>query len=371
MERKNSGLREWKARVFIKYKGEVAMTNIGTERFEKVFNKFTNSKKINEGILLIESTNGEFSLCKGYGGKGLNSPFLMASITKLFTTTCILILLEQGKLSLDDRISEYFDENIIKGIHVYNGKDYSLELTISDLLFQTSGLPDVYLEGKDSVRNRVILEDFYITFIDMIDMVKNLKPRFVPRKEGKAYYADINFDLLGEIIENVSGFKLSEAYKTYIFEPLGLSHTYLPENENDGIPQIYYMNQVIHRPKLVISCGASGGCITTAHELMIFIKAFFGGKLFNKNTFNSLSTYNKLQVSMGPIYYGGGYMQIPLNGVISLFKGKGELIGHSGSTGSFAFYYPMKELFFVGDINQMAEAALPIRLSMQLAMAAK
>lgn len=72
----------------------------------------------------------------------------MASITKLFTTTCILILLEQGKLSLNNKISEYFDENIIKGIHIYNGKDYSFELTISDLLFQTSGLPDVYLEGK-------------------------------------------------------------------------------------------------------------------------------------------------------------------------------------------------------------------------------
>ena len=372
MERKNLGLGGWKARAFIKYKGEVAaMTNSETEKFEKVFNKFTNSKKIIEGILLIESTNGEFSLCKGYGGKELNSPFLMASITKLFTTTCILILLEQGKLSLDDKISEYFDENIIKGIHVYNGKDYSLELTISDLLFQTSGLPDVYLEGKDSVRNKVIQEDFYITFIDMIDMVKNLKPHFAPRKKGKAYYADINFDILGEIIENVSGFKLSEAYKNYIFEPLGLFHSYLPENEREGIPQIYYMNQVIHRPKLVISCGASEGCITTAHELMIFVKAFFGGKIFNKNIFNSLSIYNKLQASMGPIYYGGGYMQIPLNGVISLFMGKGELIGHSGSTGSFAFYYPIKDLFFVGDINQMADAALPIRLSMQLAMAAK
>ncbi|WP_281372260.1 serine hydrolase [Sedimentibacter hydroxybenzoicus] len=151
-------------------------------------------------------------------------------------------------------------------------------------------------------------------------MVKNLKPRFAPRKERKAYYADINFDLLGKLIENVSSFKLSEAYKKYIFDPLELSHTYLPENENDLIPQIYYMNQIIYRPKLVISCGASGGCITNAHELMIFIKAFFGGKLFNKNIFNSLSTYNKLQISMGPIYYGGGYMQIPLNGVISLFK---------------------------------------------------
>ena len=121
----------------------------------------------------------------------------------------------------------------------------------------------------------------------------------------------------------------------------------------------------------MISSGASGGCITNAYELMIFIKAFFGGKLFNKNIFNSLSIYNKLQFSMGPIYYGGGYMQIPLNGVNNFFMGKGELVGHSGSTGSFAFYYPMRDLFFVGDLNQMANPSLPIRISMQLAMAAK
>lgn len=347
------------------------MINIKIEKIEKVFNKLTNSKKVNEGILLIENSSGEFSLCKEYGGKKINSPLLMASITKLFTTTCILILLEQKKLLLEEKIIKYFDINTLKEIHVYKGKEYSLELTISDLLFQTSGLPDVYLEGKYNIKNRIIQEDYYMTFCDMIARVKNLKPHFEPGKKGKAYYADINFDILGEIIKKKSDLTLSESYKKYIFEPLGLVNTYFPENENDEIPKIYYMNQVVHRPKFVISSGASGGCITTAHELMIFIKAFFGGKLFNKNIFNSLSIYNKLQASMIPICYGGGYMQIPLNGFINFFMGKGELIGHSGSTGSFAFYYPRKDLFFVGDVNQMADASLPVRLSIQLAMAAK
>lgn len=46
-------------------------------------------------------------------------------------------------------------------------------------------------------------------------------------------------------------------------------------------------------------------------------------------------------------------------------------MGHSGSTGSFAFYYPIKDLFMVGDLNQMGNAALPIRLSMKLAMTTK
>ena len=121
----------------------------------------------------------------------------------------------------------------------------------------------------------------------------------------------------------------------------------------------------------MISSVASGGCITNTNELMIFIKAFFKGELFDKSVFNRLSIYNKLQFSMGPIYYGGGYMQIPLDGVFNLFMGKGELIGHSGSTGSFAFYYPIKDLFIVGDVNQIDNASLPIKLSMQLAMSIK
>ena len=51
--------------------------------------------------------------------------------------------------------------------------------------------------------------------------------------------------------------------------------------------------------------------------------------------------------------------------------GKGELVGHSGSTGSFAFYFPDKDLFLVGDVNQLANPALPIRLAMRLAISVK
>lgn len=51
-------------------------------------------------------------------------------------------------------------------------------------------------------------------------------------------------------------------------------NTYLPTSEEDFIPNIYYKDKIIHLPKTVISSRASGGCITTAHELMIFIKAF-------------------------------------------------------------------------------------------------
>lgn len=51
-----------------------------------------------------------------------------------------------------------------------------------------------------------------------------------------------------------------------------------------------------------------------------------------------------------------------------MFQGKGNLIGHTGSTGSFAMYYPEKDLYIVGDMNQMANPSLAIRLLMRLAL---
>lgn len=338
---------------------------------DNIFKKTVASNKIHECVLYVENTKGDFSYSNGYGDKNLNSPLLMASITKLFTTTCILVLQEQERLSLDDKVSKYFDDSIMNGLHKYGGKEYSSELTISDLLFQISGLPDEAEERRNGVKEFCLGEDSYITFLENIDKVKKQKPHFAPRTAHKAFYANINFDMLGKIIEEVTNLPLEQAYQQMIFEPLGLRNTYLPVSEKDFVPNIYYKDKAIHRPNLLMSSRASGGCITTAFELMIFIKSFFAGKLFRRTNFEKLSIYNKLQISKGPIYYGGGYMEIPLDGLTTLFMGKGELIGHSGSTGSFAFYYPYKDLFIVGDVNQISNPAFPIRLVIKLAMAIK
>ena len=101
---------------------------------------------------------------------------------------------------------------------------------------------------------------------------------------------------------------------------------YIEDTSGDFSYNNMYGDKIVSIPRTVISSRASGGCITTANDLMIFIKSFFEGKLFDKSIFYKLSVYNKLQVSKGPIYYGGGYMQIPLKGVTTLFMGKGDLL---------------------------------------------
>lgn len=335
---------------------------------EKTIDKAIQSDQIYESIVMIESTDGGFSYSRGSGGRDPDSPIIMASITKMFTTTCILALIEQGKLSLDNTLAEYFDTAVLSGLHIHGGREYSFDLTIADLLFQISGLPDRFEEGNDSLKNRLILEDFPVTFDELVSGTKKLTPHFAPRTAKKAYYADINFDMLGKILEKVTALPLAEIYRHYISGPLALKNTYLPQTDHDFVPAMYYRDKRMHRPKFIRSSGASGGCITTARELMIFIRAFFCGRLFSSDYFQTLSLSNPLQASLWPISYGSGYMRIPLNGFSTLFRGKGELTGHTGSTGSFAFYYPVKDLFFVGDFNQMANPALPVRLSMQLAM---
>jgi CubicO group peptidase (beta-lactamase class C family) len=330
-----------------------------------LFDGITKSSQIHEAVLFVENFNGDFSEGFGYGGRDLDTPMIMASITKMFTTACVLKLCEERQISLNNKIARYFDEEQLKGLHVYKRREYSFDLTISDLLFQTSGLPDSFEAGNT---DSFIQGDTYTAFIDVLAETKKQKPHFAPNTGNKAYYANINFDLLGEILVKVTGKPLIEIYNRVIFTPLGLTHSYLAASENDFVPYVYYGKQKLERPKTITSSGAAGRCISTPRNLMAFSKGFWNGSLFDKAVFEQLAVYKGLQAAKGPVNYGGGYIQIPLGGLTTLFMGKGELLGHSGSTGSFMFYYPEKGLHFTGDLVQFKNPALPIRLVIKLAM---
>lgn len=336
-----------------------------TIKIQKIFKKVTAASNIYEGTLLIENSSGDFSFCKEYN-RNIDTPMLMASVTKLFTTTGILALLQEGRISLDDKIMKYLGENIIKGLHLFKGQDYSSDLTIAHLLFQTSGLPDFYLDGRGAIFSRVKQGDFSYVFDDELCWIKSMKPMFAPATKNKAYYTDANFDLLGKIIEAVNGSTLQQAYQKYIFTPLDLKHSYLASGQEDFVPHTYYKNEKLERPCFIRSCYASGGGVTTARELMVFLKAFYGGMLFDKAMSTDLSVSNRIQMSFYPIRYAGGYMKVYAS---YPFGSKVTLIGHCGSTGSFAFFCPEKDLYFVGDLPQIASAGGGVRLAMRCALA--
>jgi len=332
-------------------------TEMNAASLQKTFDNAVKQPYIYEAVLYVENSNGDFSENFGYSGRDIDSPMLTASVGKLFTTTCILSLCEEGILSLEDKLTKFFNEEQLKGLHVFKGIEYSFDLTISDLLFQTSGLPNTSRTMSD--------EDAYFNFDERFDAIKLIKPHFAPNTKN-AYYANINFFILGEILERITGTPLADVYKQKIFSPLGMNNTYLPVSENEHIPSFYNGSQKIHRPMNIITAGAAGGFVSTPRDLMIFIKAFWEGKLFKKELFDKLAVYKKLEPYFGPAYYGGGYMRISSEGIYSLFMGKGEIIGHSGVTGSFAYYHPQKDMYYVGDFCQLIKPSAPYMMLMKL-----
>ncbi len=338
-----------------------------TKSYDDLFDKYIQEKEIYDSVVLIEKGTGETIFSKAYGGKDIDSPIIAASITKMFIAACIFILIQQGYITLNDNLLNFYEPVYLNGLHFYKGKDYSHDLKISDLLYQTSGLADIYEEGKNSIKKQAIVSDTFLSFDKNIALTKDKEAHFPPNCKNNAYYADINYNILGDIIEKVTKRSLESVFEKYIFSKINMAKTYLPVSEKEYIPMVYYGNKQLYRPQFIMCSKASGGCITSARDLMIFIQAFFHGELFDPKILHE-KLYRKLQLSMWPIYYGSGYMRIKMGGFSTSFLGQGDLIGHSGSTGSFAFYYPSKELFFVGDFNQMKYPALPIRFVMQLAM---
>ncbi|MCL2699114.1 MAG: beta-lactamase family protein, partial [Defluviitaleaceae bacterium] len=250
--------------------------------------------------------------------------------------------------------------------------EHSQEITIKHLLSHTSGLPDYFEAG--GAKTNAIKGDFYMSFEDKLTTTKKIYSNFAPGAVGKAHYSDMNFDLLGEIIEKITETPLEKVYKDFIFEPLGLTKTYLVTDENDFVPNIYYKDKPLHRPKALMSYRASGGTVTTARETMLFLKGFLNGAVFPKSMFDTLAVYNQLSFPMSSMFYGVGYMKLPITPMISFmmgkgFKSKGELIGHNGSTSCCAFYYPLKDLYIVCDCNQLANPGLATRVAVRLALA--
>jgi D-alanyl-D-alanine carboxypeptidase len=297
-----------------------------------------------------------------------DTPIHIASITKLYTATVIMRLYEKGALSLDDPMSKYLPEQLIRGIHVYKGKDYSQEITIKQLLSHTSGIADYYLEKPKGGKSvfELLLENPERPWREneTIEWARdNLKPNFRPGTD--ASYSDTNFDLLGEIIEAITGKPRHTVYKDFIFRPLDLTHTWLIESSAPQIPippaDVFYKNRNI--TNIRSNAAYWPYIVSTVEEMITFLKALNEGRIISRDALKLMHNWHKLQF---PLQYGYGTMYFKLPPLMTEITKLSPLWGHSGSTGSFLYYSQDQDLYLAGTINQVDSKIKPFMLMMKV-----
>lgn len=143
-------------------------------------------------------------------------------------------------------------------------------------------------------------------------------------------------------------------FRSFIFDELGLHETYASSDSGDTTPTpMYYRDKPVHVPRYIASVTAEGGIVSTAAEVMTFLKAFFSGHFFPKETIEELKQWNRIYFP-GQFDYGIGLEKQWVPWFMSPLKPVGELLGFWGQSGSFAFHNPQHDLFFTGTVNQLS-----------------
>ncbi len=157
--------------------------------------------------------------------------FEMASITKMFTATAIMLLVREGKLELDEELTEIFPEYPYPGV------------TVRHLLTHTSGIPDFDVEELvTEVREQVGHIPSNSSVFNAICARKE-KPRCAPGEEF--CYSDIGYTMLAHTVETVSGMPFEDFVKKNIFEPAGMKDSGIYHTRRDGRPSDRFARNMV------------------------------------------------------------------------------------------------------------------------------
>jgi CubicO group peptidase (beta-lactamase class C family) len=176
------------------------------------------------GLSLAVVRNGQVIKSKGYGYANLelgpptkvDTIFQAGSITKQFTASAILQLVEQGKLGLDDSITKYFPE----------APAAWRPITIRHLLTHTSGIPDIVDEPEVNPPHKTKL-DFHRDYTED-ELARGYAAQPLDFEPGtRMSYCNVGYQLLGILIHRVTGTYYGDYLREHIFAPLGMSTTTL------------------------------------------------------------------------------------------------------------------------------------------------
>jgi D-alanyl-D-alanine carboxypeptidase len=288
------------------------------------------------GLALAVVKNGEAVEMKGYGVASIEfaapvSPdtvFELASITKQFTATSIMLLAEEGKLGLDDKISK----------HLVNTPETWKDITVRHLLTHTSGLPGLGREFKSATSGGFKLDYSTAT---LFDAATKDALDFAPGERFQ--YSDAGYFLLGMLIEKANGKKYREFLAERIFRPLGMTATTVLDQweiVKQRAPGYTLRNGRLARIRRdeQVELPSTHGVLSTVKDLPKWDAALYTEKLLKKTSLEQMWTPAKLNNGSNTSYGFGWY--------ISTVRGH-RVLFHTGVTGTEIYRLPDDKLTVV------------------------
>ncbi|MGW6660105.1 serine hydrolase domain-containing protein [Rhodococcus sp. NPDC055024] len=320
---------------------EKVMDSAVTDQLDAIIDAAVNSTGIPGAMVGIWGPDGNYVKVAGVSDTATKAPMetdfyhRIGSVTKTFTVTALLQLVDEGKIGLDDPISEYVD-----------GVTEGDAISLRQLAGMRSGLVD-YTTSEQFVMEYLSDPRRAFTPEELVGYIKDLPLQLRPGTTVD--YSNTNTVLLGMVIEKVSGSRLSEVIDTKISTPLGMEHTSFPTTNAFPTPHAQgYTNQTLDESVTAATDwnpswgGAAGAMISSLDDMRIWVPALAKGDLLTDDTQKQrLQTVN---LSEGDDSSGYG---------LGLFN-SGGWIGHNGSLPGYktvSVYLPEKDTTLVVFIN--------------------
>jgi CubicO group peptidase (beta-lactamase class C family) len=288
-------------------------------RIDKLMNDYVNGGRMNGGVALIVR-DGKVVYYKAFGYDDMEAKkpmprdgiFRIASQTKAITSVAVMMLYEEGKFLLDEPVSNFIPEfknpqvldKFNKADSTYTTVPAKREITIRDLLMHTSGIG--YAQIGSPEQNAIyykagIVGGIGVENIVLADKMKLLGKMPLFHQPGERWTYGLNTDLLGYLVEVVSGMSLDEFFRKRIFEPLGMKDTYfyLPKEKQSRLVNLYSEDTVARLRKTApvrwlngnfykdypntngTYFSGGGGLSSTIYDYAIFLQMLLNGGTYN------------------------------------------------------------------------------------------
>ncbi|MCJ7465983.1 MAG: beta-lactamase family protein [Maribacter sp.] len=345
----------------------VGMSVERLNRIDAMLQKAVDDKQV-PGVVALIARNGKIVFDNTYGMADNQSKkamineaiFRIASQSKAITSTAVMMLWEEGKFRMDDPISKYipeFGEAVV--LDTFNEKDSTYttkpatsQITIRDLITHTSGLGYGVIDGDERFKKiyaKAGITDLFTTEeITIGESVKKLAKLPLHHNPGEKFTYSEGLDVLGYLIEVLSGMPFDQFLRTRIFDPLGMNDTwfYLPKDKQDRLvavqqkvdgawkkyPTTFYDTDYPKKGAMRFFSGGAG-LSSTAKDYATFLQMYLNEGELNGKRLLSRTTVQSIMGNQTDTLFGAGKKYYGL--AFGVVTPEGQDAGGEGSTGTF------------------------------------